>query len=191
MKQAAAIFLLTIFSFNIFGYRIVYNYLAGKADTRLELALDKEAYDDADLISIKQPTNLPYYSNSKSFERLDGEVNINGTIYKYVKCRVYNDSLEMLCIPHVSKMKIQNAKDEFSKLVNDFQQGGNKKKTDSQQKHGKIIVAEFEELQNENTVNIAALTAAKLFFYNTPIMPPAFFKPAERPPDFSPTHFLS
>ena len=181
MKQLSAILLLGIFSFNIFGYRIVASFLENKENQKLELAFDVNDYSDNQLISIKQPANLPYYTNSFDFHRIDGEIEMDGVIYKYVKCRIYNDSLEMLCIPHVSKMKIQNAKDEFCKLVNDFQQGTNKKKTDSQQKHGKIIAAEFEELQNENTINTAAITAAKLFFYNTPIMPSAFFKAAERP----------
>jgi hypothetical protein len=155
MKKAAAILLLAIFAFNIFGYRLLYNYLSHKADTTLELALDEQQYDDADLISIKQPTNLPYYTNSKNFQRIDGEVNVEGTIYKYVKYRIYNDSLEMLCIPNLGKMKIQNAKDEFFKLANDFQQAGNKKKNHSESKQLKSIVTEFEALQDAAELNPA------------------------------------
>lgn len=180
VKQTAAILLIMIFSFNIFGYRILYTYLANKADTRLELALDIEAYDDADLISIKQATNLPYYNNSKTFERLNGEVNINGTIYKYVKCRIYNDSLEMLCIPHIAKMQIQNSKQVFFKLTNDLQQ--DKKKSSPEQKQAKSMLSEYEEIQNI-PYNESCIILTTSFFNKNATLPQIFIKTSERPPD--------
>ncbi len=183
MKQTAAIFLLVIFAFNMFGYRVVYNYLANKADTKLELALDEKVYDDADLISIKQATNLPYYSNSNSFKRLDGEINVDGTIYKYVKVRVYKDSLELLCIPHLSKMKIENSKNEFYKLVNELNASGDKKKSGSDQKQIKVTTAEYEEFYCGPLVHAPFDTLTTLFFYSTPPIAKAIGKAAERPPD--------
>jgi len=183
MKQTAAIFLLVIFSFNMFGYRVVYNYLANKADTKLELALDEKVYDDADLISIKQATNLPYYSNSNSFKRLDGEINVDGTIYKYVKVRVFKDSLELLCIPHLSKMKIENSKNEFYKLVNELSASGDKKKSGSDQKQIKVTTAEYEELYNGSLVQAPLQIRSTLFFYTTPSTVEVVGKSAERPPD--------
>ena len=105
MKQLAAILLLGIFSFNLFGYRLVASFLEKQENIKMELALDENNYEDHQLISIKQPTNLPYYQNSKTFQRIDGEIEIEGVYYKYVKCRIYNDSLEMLCIP-TNKWKI-------------------------------------------------------------------------------------
>ena len=182
MKQAAAILLLGIFSFNTFGYRILYNYLANKADTRLEQALDIEAYDGADLISIKQATNLPYYNNSKIFKRLNGEVNINGTIYKYVKCRIYNDSLEMLCIPHTAKMQIQNSKEAFFKLTNDLQQENSKKKSSSEQKQVKSMLSEYEEIQS-TPYNKSCIILTTSFFNKITTLPQIFIKTSERPPD--------
>jgi hypothetical protein len=183
VKQTAAILLFVIFSFNIFGYRILYNYMAGNADTRLEMALDNEAYDDASLISIKQATHLPYYSNSSTFTRLDGEVNIDGTIYKYVKYRVYKDSLELLCIPHVAKMKIQSSEDDFFKRINDIEQGKNSKKKDSDQKIGKISISEFEEWKNKIIPHASSACTTPLFFKNEALKSQVFISAAERPPD--------
>ncbi len=183
MKQTAAIFLLTIFAFNMFGYRLVYNYLANKADTKLEWALDEKGYNDADLISIKQAINLPYYSSSNSFKRLDGEINVEGTIYKYVKVRVYKDSLELLCIPHLSKMKIENSKNEFYKLVNELNASGDKKKSGSDQKQIKVTTAEYEELYTGILVQAPIQIRLTLFFYSTPSTAEAVGKSAERPPD--------
>lgn len=75
---------------------------------RLELKLDRLQYKESELTSIKIPvTHLSYYQNSASFERVNGEMEINGVPYKYVKRRIYNDSLEVLCIPDQMLVKLR------------------------------------------------------------------------------------
>jgi hypothetical protein len=102
------------------------------ASAKLEAQLDNDDYDINQLISIKIPvTYLPYYNNSKSYERIDGQIEIEGVQYKYVKRRIYNDSLEMLCIPDHDVMKLLSAKNEFFKFVNDLQHPGQNKNTNS------------------------------------------------------------
>ena len=182
MKKLAAIVLLAIFTFNIAGYQLLYNLLASKSDATLELALDEKHYNDKDLISIKQPTNLPYYNNSKTFQRIDGEVEIEGTTYKYVKCRIYNDSLEMLCIPHTAKMQIQNSKEAFFKLTNDLQQDNNKKKSGPEQKQVKSMLSEYEEIQNI-PYNKSCIILTTSFFNKIATLPQIFIKTSEQPPD--------
>jgi hypothetical protein len=183
MRKIAAILLLSIFTFNILGYQLVYNFFSQQSDVALELALDQDKYNDSQLISIKQPTNLPYYTNSKSFSRIDGEVEIDGTTYKYVKCRIYNDSLEMLCIPHVEKMKIQQSKQDYAKIANDFQQDSNKKKTDNNSKSFQKQLSEYEELQNEFTDNNYVTLNSNFAALNIPFVNKHFFNTVEQPPD--------
>ena len=115
MKKLAAILLLGIFVFNLFGYKLWVSYKVNTADQSLETAFDKNNYNEDELISIKKPINLPYYNNTKEFSRIDGEVEIDGVYYKYVKCRIYNDQLEMLCLPNTQKTKIKLAKEDFYK----------------------------------------------------------------------------
>jgi hypothetical protein len=183
MRKIAAIVLLTIFTFNILGYQLVYNYFSQQSDTALELALDQDKYNDDQLISIKQPTNLPYYTNSKAFNRIDGEVEIDGTTYKYVKVRIYNDSLEMLCIPHVEKMKIQQSKQAYAKVANDFQQDSNKKKSDNNSKSFQKQLSEYEELQNDLTNNNYVTLNSNFAALNSPLENKRFFNTVEQPPD--------
>ncbi|MDE3144195.1 MAG: hypothetical protein KGL19_08580 [Bacteroidota bacterium] len=120
MKKLASILLLLVLMFNWFGYRLVSDYFENKADIQLASLIDENNYNEADLISIKVPASLPYGVNSANFERTDGNIDINGVNYKYVKRRFYNDTLELLCIPNIAKTGIQNARDEFYKLANDF-----------------------------------------------------------------------
>jgi hypothetical protein len=183
MRKIAAILLLCIFTFNIVGYQLVYNIFSQQSDATLELALDQDKYNDNELISIKQPTNLPYYSNSKSFSRIDGEIEMDGITYKYVKCRIYNDSLEMLCIPHVAKMKIQQSKQDYAKIANDFQQDNSKKKTDSNSKSFQKQLSEYEELQHDCKSPVIITLNSKFAPTNTSIEIKHFFNTVEQPPD--------
>ncbi len=132
MKKTAAILLLAILLFNWCGYRLLTAYMESKADARFIAQLDNNNYDESDLISIKVPAaHLSYYTNSKEFERVDGQVEIAGIKYNYVKRRFVNDSLELLCIPNHTATQLQSARDEFFKLVNDLQHTGQSKKSDS------------------------------------------------------------
>ena len=123
MRSIASIFILAILLFNWFGYRLVISVMETRADQQLEAQFDENKYDESQLISIKIPVRyLPYFSNSSSFERVDGQIEIKGVQYKYVKRRIFNDSLEMLCIPNHMAMVLQTAKNEFFKFSNDLQQ---------------------------------------------------------------------
>ena len=183
MKQTAAIFFLLIFSFNIIGYRLLYKYISYSTDIQLESSLDNNYYDNENLVTIKHRVILTYYTNSKTFQRVHGEVNFNGVIYKYVKCRIYKDSLEMLCIPHIAKMKIRNSKEAFFKLVNDLQQAGDDKNSAPRDKQIKSIVSEFEEILNMTMFYKQSIMLCSVDGYCTPMLPDTLVKSAEQPPD--------
>lgn len=100
MKKLAAILLTALLLFNWLGYRLFFGYMEQQSSHAMNLRLDSNDYDEASLISIKIPvTNLPYYTNSPIFERVKGNINIDGREYQYVEKRIYNDSFEMRCIP--------------------------------------------------------------------------------------------
>ena len=127
MRKIAAILLLIIFIFNWFGYRIVANYAQSVADRELEAQLDTDDYDISQLIVLKVPLHMPYQSNWDDFERFDGEIEVEGVHYKYVKRKVHNDSLILLCLPNESKSKIEKAKNNFFERVNDLQSASSPK----------------------------------------------------------------
>ncbi len=160
--------------------------MENKADVQLEAQLDTKDYNEQDLISIKVATNLPYYNESKEFQRTDGSINIDGVEYKYVKKRFYNDSLELMCIPNTSKMKITNAKQEYAKLANDFQELGNKKKQNSQ--HSNTVKPTGSEYC-ENHFVLSFTNKHEVLFEKATLgyLPVAiqsvFYTPQEQPPD--------
>jgi hypothetical protein len=121
--------LLAVLLFNLYGYQLVISYLQQQHDVRLTAQLDKDDYRNEDLLSIKTPLSMPYYNRSLDFERVDGSIRIDGVEYRYVKRRIVNDSLELLCLPNTTKQKLQTAKSDYFKIANDVQQpeNGNKK----------------------------------------------------------------
>jgi hypothetical protein len=131
VKRTAAILLLSLLVFNWIGYQLYTTILQGHADRTMVANLDQNNYSDAELISIKVPAvHLSSYVNTKEFQRVDGKIEIEGVQYNYVKRRYVDDSLELLCIPNKTSTRLQTAKDEFFKLVNDLQHPGQSKKAD-------------------------------------------------------------
>jgi hypothetical protein len=126
LKKLTAIFFLILFSFNWFGYRLMYDFAQHKNNQHLEALLDKSDYDESQLIELKVAMNLPYQTSRSSFERYDGEIQLNGTMYKYVKRKVANDTLYLMCIPNTKKMRLETAKNDFFKVSNDLEQNNSK-----------------------------------------------------------------
>jgi hypothetical protein len=123
MKRFVAILLMGVLFFNWYGYQLLSNYWQDRAERRLEANFDQDNYDASALISFKIPiTSLAYYNNSSGYERMDGQIEIGGVRYQYVKRRIYGDSLEVLCLPNLTSMKLRTASNDFFRQVNDLQQ---------------------------------------------------------------------
>lgn len=129
MKKVTAIFFLILFAFNWFGYRLVYDFMQVKASEQLEAFLDNHFYDESELIELKIPVNLPYQASWTSYERYNGEIELNGKMYKYVKRKLSNDTLYLKCIPNTKKMRLETAKNDFFKISNNLVQNKNSKET--------------------------------------------------------------
>ena len=106
MRQFAAIFLLALFAFNIFGYKLLSGYFAEKADQKIGYTIAQNGFDTNELILVKKAVNLPYYNLSTNFETKEGTIEIDGTYYNFVKSRVVNDTLELLCLPNTEKNSV-------------------------------------------------------------------------------------
>jgi hypothetical protein len=132
LKKTIAILLLGTFLFNLIGYQLMYSFLENLSNNKFEETVSTRSYSEGDLISFKIPIeHLSYYSNSYQYEQASGSMEINGAQYRYVKRRVFNDTLELWCLPNYEAMRIGNAKEEFFRLVSDLEHAGQNKKSDS------------------------------------------------------------
>jgi hypothetical protein len=114
--------------FNWCGYQMLNAWLENRATEKLQVQLDDHQYNEKELFSIKVPaTHLSYYNNSQNFEPVQGQIEIGGFQYRFVKRRLYNDSIEVLCIPNAEAMHYKKASYDYFKLVFDMQRTGGKK----------------------------------------------------------------
>ena len=126
-----------------------------KASDQLEARLDKNLYDESQLIELKVPMNLPYQTNWSAYQRYDGEIEVEGIMYKYVKRKVANDTLYLMCTPNTKKMNLETAKNDFFKLSNDLQNNNSKKSDNSKTISFKSLQGEYDEYSFAlNTLNI-------------------------------------
>jgi len=119
VRRLPAILFLLILLFNLIGYRWVIASLQHSSDIVIQAQVDELAYNENDLISVKTNLHLPYYSNSSTYERVYGAISINGTEYAYVKRRVVNDTLELLCLPNKVKTHLQATAAEWAHAATD------------------------------------------------------------------------
>lgn len=183
MKKTAAILLLGILMFNWVGYRFLTSYLENKVNQQLDASIDQNNYEESDLISIKVVNNLPY-TNSKDFQRVNGQIEIAGIQYNYVKMRVAADSLELLCIPNQGATKMNAAKDEFFKLVNDLQHNGQGKKSDAHPGASKNFSVDSYTVNDLAMLSHpAALPAEKAYSFYSFLIPSCYSPIAEQPPE--------
>ena len=104
----------------------MFDALQQRANKQLISKIDKSDYDESDLITVKVPLSMPYLTNWNDFKRTDGEVTLNGKIYHYVKEKVFNGELILMCLPDENKMNLQTAKNDFFKTQNDLQNNTSK-----------------------------------------------------------------
>jgi len=145
--------------FNLAGYRWLFSAFEKNATANLEQKISTGKYSEEQLVEIRIPLNMPYFSD-KDYEEVYGETDFNGEHYQYVKRKVSANTLYLLCLPNKEKTSIVKVKNEFTKAVNDIP--GNKE--GSQQKSGlaKLLTTEFRV--NETAFDINNFSISSLSF---------------------------
>ena len=156
------------------------DYMQDQHEAILESSLDNDQYKIEELISIKTPLNLPYYSSSETFERAYGSININGVEYQYVKRRTYQDTLELLCLPNKTKTELQAAKNEFFKLSVEGQTSQPNKK---QPTNFKISLPDFFQDLNIVLAGPFLMPEKKYFISNSSFLTVDYSLQQDRPPE--------
>ena len=152
LRKLIAFILISLLAFNWFGYKMIIEYLENKSDDAFQAKLDRQDYDPTDLLEVKVPLNVPYIADSKDFEDYNGETTINGSHYRFVKRKLVNNELILLCIPDKEKDCLQKADTEIFKQVTD---------TPASEKKSKLPVKVVKGFSAEFTCN--QITSAEDF----------------------------
>ena len=185
MKKIASILLLALLLFNWCGYRWVINIVQQNADTKLEAKLDRNEYDESQLIEIRVAVNLPYQTDWAGFERFDGEIEVNGVHYKYVKRKMENGQLVLKCIPNQAKQQLELAKGDLFKITNDLQQDNAAKKSGTPTVSlVKSLLGDYDNPQQLNMAARYALAATPAYtVYQPGLVTDLYHSTPEQPPE--------
>ena len=180
MNRLTAIFLTLLFLFNLIGYKAFFFFAQHRSDLQYEAVLNAAQYDESDMITLKVDLNMPYLAENTVFERVDGEITIDGHIYKYVKRRICNGQLVLLCLPDAQKTKLQSARQEFFAYANSLNASGNSSApkiqkafpSDYEQNRLEFYISYFipfikHDLPKDQRMNLSPVT-------NLPERPPRF-----------------
>jgi cbb3-type cytochrome oxidase subunit 3 len=182
LRKSASIILLLVLLFNMIGYRAWFYYAEKKADASMEARLDKDQYDENELVSISIPLYNPYQLDQNSFERVNGEFNYQGNTFKLVKRRISDGNLVLLCIPDAHKTVLKKAKTEFGNLTNDLTGNGKNTSRSGLQKNFPGSDYTFHNCQFRiPVISISPLIPAG---FNNAILPDAFIPSPGKPPQF-------
>ena len=118
VKKQLTLLLLVLFLLNTIGYYGVCVGLKMSSGVAMRQQFDSEKYDQAE-VTIKVPLTLPYATDSKGYERVDGEFEHNGQVYRLVKQKLQSDTLYIVCIKDQQAQNINQALVDYVKSYTD------------------------------------------------------------------------
>jgi hypothetical protein len=104
---------------------MVFTYLEDKAKAALTASIETKSFDENNLVEIKTELNMPYVSD-KEYETAYGETVIKGVHYQYVKRKIENNVLYLMCLPNEEKIVLAETKRNVEK--NNVEAGNNTSK---------------------------------------------------------------
>lgn len=101
------------------GYYGVFLGLYLKNDIAKLKALDADIYDQSNAITLKLAVSMPYMPDQSDFDRVDGQFEHNGELYRMVKQRYAKDTLTVVCVKDAEHKKIDLALSDYVKTFTD------------------------------------------------------------------------
>jgi hypothetical protein len=82
--------------------------------------LDAMEYSSDETVTLKIPFTLPYWMDSRGYERVNGDFQYQGEFYHLVEQKLEKDTLYVVCIKDASERKLHEAMTDYVKLTNDI-----------------------------------------------------------------------
>jgi len=132
LKKVCTIFLLVLFLLNVLGFYGVFLGLQFKYAQEANDQLDDELYSSDDAMTFRIPLTVPYSTDHQDYERVSGEFEHDGDVYRLVKQKLFRDTLYIVCVKDIKTKKINQALVDYVKTFSD-------KPVNSKQHSGKQV----------------------------------------------------
>jgi hypothetical protein len=122
MKRVCSIFFLSLMLLNTIGY---YEVLITIEKLHIDHTVRKISANENEIngnLLLKIPTSLPYTQDDKEYKRAFGEIVVDGQIYHFVKQKVYQDTLYIVCLKDLEATQVRNVISDYSKTFADNHQ---------------------------------------------------------------------
>ncbi len=119
VRKTIAIVLLTVQFYNLGGYVALFKYFIYRADKFNEQQISKDRYKEADLVEVKIPVHLPVLGNWIGYQTISGSVQLEQNSYNYVRMKVTQDTLYVMCIPNYKTTRLNKANIIFAREVSE------------------------------------------------------------------------
>ncbi len=174
--------MLAVYLFNLTGYRFFFRYYINQSNQQIAQQADNSGYSDAELTEIKIKLNLPYVTDWSGYERYDGEMELDGKHYNYVKRKISRDTLYLLCLPNETRTKLSIEKIDYAAKVNDMPAG--KDNTNSSVKQHTLL-NEFSQKIIYFDFSVAGPVTRTENFYTCADLPDTYIGCIAQPPENS------
>ena len=100
------------------GYYGLFVGLQYSSSYNLTQRLDSDQYNEAETFTLKVPMAVPYQGDTE-YERVDGEIEHNGEVYRLVKQKLSQDTLYIVCLKDNASKSIKRALNDYVKTFTD------------------------------------------------------------------------
>jgi hypothetical protein len=119
VRRLFSIVFIAILLFSVMGYYGVLIGLQYRNHVAVNRSLDLDRYDASQTITIKIPVSIPYTPDQENFERVSGEFEYDGQLYRLVKQRYARDTLTVVCVRDNEHVRIHRALSDYVKTFTD------------------------------------------------------------------------
>ena len=111
--------MLVLFLLNAVGFYGIFVGLQFKYAQEANEKLDDDQYPDEAALTFKVPLSVPYSVDQPNFERVTGEFEHQGEVYRLVKQKLYHDTLYIVCVKDANSKQINQALSAYVKTFAD------------------------------------------------------------------------
>jgi hypothetical protein len=133
--------MLFLFLLNALGFYGVFLGLQFKYAQEANDLLDEEQYSGADAMTFRVPLTVPYSTYQQDYERVSGEFEHDGEVYRLVKQKLLRDTLYIVCVKDIKSKKINQALIDYVKTFTD-------KPVNAKQQSGKQVLSFMKDYLN-------------------------------------------
>jgi hypothetical protein len=111
--------MLILFLLNAVGFYGIFLGLQFEYDREANKRLDDDQYLAEEAITLEIPLTVPYASDNMDFERVTGEFEYQGDVYRLVKQKLSRDTLQIVCVKDAHINNINRALTDYVKTFAD------------------------------------------------------------------------